>query len=125
MREMTTFIRVGEGCWRRDDERHENVLIDTAETPGWLAEADVDVRVQHSFGAEKLPDGLRAIVGYARIGAVQAVATVPFENRLRSSMGAGLRRSCRTNAMAAATAPPMDASVRAEVQPCSTPLVRL
>ena len=52
-----------DGTWRRDDERHENVLVDTARVPGLLAEHGVDARVAPSFGDEELPDGLVAIVG--------------------------------------------------------------
>ena len=33
VREMTTFVREDDGSWRRDDERHENVLLDTARIP--------------------------------------------------------------------------------------------
>src|SRR5262249_13873768 len=29
VREMTTFVRDDTGSWRRDDERHDNVLVDT------------------------------------------------------------------------------------------------
>src|SRR5437667_185346 len=28
VREMTTFVRNDDGSWRRDDERHDNVLVD-------------------------------------------------------------------------------------------------
>ena len=66
LREMTTFVRLPDGSWRRDDERHENVLVNTTEIPGWLAEAHVDARVSSSFGIEVLPNGLKAIIGYAR-----------------------------------------------------------
>jgi SAM-dependent methyltransferase len=37
VREMTTFLRSGDGTWRRDDERHDNVLIDTSRVPALLA----------------------------------------------------------------------------------------
>jgi SAM-dependent methyltransferase len=63
VREMTTFLKQEDGTWRRDDERHENVLLDTARLPGFLARHGLDVRVSPSFGDEKLPDGLMAIVG--------------------------------------------------------------
>jgi SAM-dependent methyltransferase len=63
VREMTTFVREADGTWRRDDERHDNVLIDTARVPARLAERGVDVRVGASFGDEDLPDGLVTIVG--------------------------------------------------------------
>ena len=55
--------------------------------------------------------------------AMVAPRTVPFEKRSRSSIGAALRRSWRTNATSAPTAPMIDASVTAESQPCWTPLV--
>ena len=49
--------------WRRDDERHENVLIDTSAVPALLAKHGVQAQLSESFGDEKLPDGLVAIVG--------------------------------------------------------------
>lgn len=57
------------------------------------------------------------------ICAMAAPRTVPLEKTFRSSMGAGLRRSCRTNATPAAMAPMIDAMVIADSQPLSTPLV--
>jgi SAM-dependent methyltransferase len=63
VREMTTFVRAEEGMWRRDEERHENVLIDTSRVPGLLAEHGLEVRVAESFGDEELPEGLVTIVG--------------------------------------------------------------
>ena len=63
VREMTTFIRTNGGCWRRDDERHENVLVDTAAVPAFLATQGLDVHVAESFGDEDLPPGLVTIVG--------------------------------------------------------------
>jgi SAM-dependent methyltransferase len=63
VREITTFVREDDGTWRRDDERHENVLLDTATIPALLAEHGLDVRVSESFGGETNPDGLIAIVG--------------------------------------------------------------
>jgi SAM-dependent methyltransferase len=67
VREMTTFLRDDDGSWRRDDERHENVLIDTARIPALLAPHGVEVTVAEAFGDEVLPAGLRAIVG-RRVG---------------------------------------------------------
>ena len=55
--------------------------------------------------------------------AIVAPRTVPLEKSLRSSIGAVVRRSWRTNAASAPTAPMIDMSVMAESQPCSTPLV--
>ena len=65
VREITTFLREEDGSWRRDDERHENILLDTARLPGLLASHGLDVHVSPSFGAETLPDGLVAVVGRA------------------------------------------------------------
>ena len=63
VREIAAFLRSEDGTWRRDDERHENVLIDTAAVLALLAEHGVQARVAESFGDEELPDGLVAIVG--------------------------------------------------------------
>jgi SAM-dependent methyltransferase len=63
VREITTFLRNEDGSWRRDDERHENVLVETARIPALLATYGLDVRVAESFGEEELPAGLVAIVG--------------------------------------------------------------
>lgn len=63
VREMTTFVRDPDGRWRRDDERHDNVLIDTARVPVILASQGVEAEVRDSFGKESLPAGLKAIVG--------------------------------------------------------------
>lgn len=63
VREMTTFVREDDGSWRRDDERHDNVLIDTSLVPALLAEHGVDATIGSAFGTEHLPIGLRTIVG--------------------------------------------------------------
>ncbi len=63
VRDITTFLRNGDGSWRRDDERHRNVLLDTTLIPTLLAGSGVDLTVQSSFGAETLPVGLRVVVG--------------------------------------------------------------
>jgi hypothetical protein len=60
---MTTFVRNDDGSWRRDDERHDNVLIDTAKIPPLLAAEGLQVEVRSSFGDEKLPAGLRTVIG--------------------------------------------------------------
>jgi SAM-dependent methyltransferase len=64
VREMTIFVKNDDGSWRRDDERHDNVLIDTALVPGLLARHGVEAQVRPSFGTEQLPTGLRAIIGH-------------------------------------------------------------
>lgn len=63
VRQMATFLRNEDGSWRRDDERHDNVLIDTAGIPALLAGHDVEATVAPSFGREHLPVGLYAIKG--------------------------------------------------------------
>ena len=63
VRQMATFIRNDDGSWRRDDERHDNVLIDTSHVPGLLADHGVEATVGLSFGTETLPVGLRTIIG--------------------------------------------------------------
>jgi SAM-dependent methyltransferase len=63
VREMVTFVQVEDGTWRRDEERHENVLIDTRRVPELLAEHGLDARVSASFGGEELPEGLVTILG--------------------------------------------------------------
>jgi hypothetical protein len=64
-REMTMFVRDGE-LWRRDDETHDNVLIDTSRLPELLARFGVDAEVRHPFGDEALLSGLVAVVGRRR-----------------------------------------------------------
>jgi hypothetical protein len=63
VRDMTTFVRNPDGTWRRDDECHGNVLIDTSTVPAFLAEHGVQARVGTAFGSESLPAGLRTITG--------------------------------------------------------------
>ena len=64
VRQMASFIRDDDGSWHRDDERHDNILIDTSRVPALLAEHGVEATVRTSFGDETLPVGLRAIVGH-------------------------------------------------------------
>jgi SAM-dependent methyltransferase len=64
VREMTIFVKNDDSSWRRDEERHDNVLIDTTLVPGLLAQHGVEAQVRPSFGTEELPTGLRAIVGH-------------------------------------------------------------
>jgi SAM-dependent methyltransferase len=63
VRHITTFVRDGDGSWRRDDETHHNVLIDTARVPALLAAEGVQVTVASAFGTEQLPTGLRVLTG--------------------------------------------------------------
>jgi SAM-dependent methyltransferase len=63
VREMTTFVRNDDGTWRRDDERHDNVLVDATRLPSLLAAHGVDATLGTSFGHETLPVGLRTLIG--------------------------------------------------------------
>jgi hypothetical protein len=63
VRQITTFVPTGDGSWRRDFERHENVLVDAARIPALLGEHGVEASVRASFGSEVLPEGLVAVVG--------------------------------------------------------------
>jgi SAM-dependent methyltransferase len=63
VRWITTFIHTADGSWRRDDERHENILIDTSRLPDLLAEHGVTATVAPSFGLERLSPGVVAVVG--------------------------------------------------------------
>lgn len=62
VRHITVFLRNEDGTWRRDDERHENVLVDTSRLPGILAEHGLRAALAPGFGDERLPDGLVALV---------------------------------------------------------------
>jgi SAM-dependent methyltransferase len=66
IRDMTVFLRNEDGTWRRDDERHENTLIDTSTVPPLLADHGVDVECRSAFGDETFPPGLVALVGRKR-----------------------------------------------------------
>ena len=81
VRDITTFVPDGAGAWRRADERHENVLVDTSRIPALLAAQGVRATVGTCFGAAELPPGLRAVTGrkglLSRTGAVRARADAP------------------------------------------------
>lgn len=66
VRRMATFLRDDNGIWHRHDERHDNVLLDTAALPAFLAEHGVDAHIARSFGSEPNPVGLRVLVGHRR-----------------------------------------------------------
>ena len=63
VRQMAVFSRNADGSWRRDDERHDNVLVETGAVPGLLASRGVVAELRPSFGDEALPVGLWAVVG--------------------------------------------------------------
>jgi len=67
VREITTFVRTDDGSWRRDDERHDNVMFETSSIPELLGPHGVDVTLAAAFGNERLPRGLRVIIGRRRM----------------------------------------------------------
>ncbi len=66
VRDMTTFVKAEDGTWRRGHERHDNVLIDTAQVLPLLSRHGVESRIESAFGQYALPEGLFAIVGRRR-----------------------------------------------------------
>ena len=65
VRQMAVFMRNEDGSWRRDDERHVNVLIDTARVRPFLAEHGVRATIGDSFGGGvELLRGLHTIIGH-------------------------------------------------------------
>jgi SAM-dependent methyltransferase len=63
VREMTTFVRERDDAWRRDDERHENVLVDTSRLPELLYAHGVQASIGSGFGVHQMPPGLVTITG--------------------------------------------------------------
>ena len=65
-RDLTTFVRAADGSYRRADEHHGNVLIDTSMMPALLSERGVTATIGSSFNDENhpLPVGLRSIIGH-------------------------------------------------------------
>jgi SAM-dependent methyltransferase len=63
VRDMTTFVRNDDGTWRRDHERHDNVLLDITEVAPTLAHEGVIAEARRAFGRWELPVGLYAVVG--------------------------------------------------------------
>jgi SAM-dependent methyltransferase len=61
--QMAIFSENEDGSWRRDDERHQIVLIDTSRVPALLALHGVDAEVGAAFGDEPPLVGLHTVVG--------------------------------------------------------------
>jgi len=68
IRQMAIFSLNDDGSWRRDDERHDNVLIDVSRVPALLAGRGIQSTIGSSFGAERLPAGLRTVIGHRTDG---------------------------------------------------------
>ena len=64
VRQMAIFMRNEDGSWRRDDERHDNVLIDATAVPHLLARSGVQATLGRAFGSERLPEGLHTLIGH-------------------------------------------------------------
>jgi len=63
VRQMAIFSRNPDGSWRRDDERHDNVLLDVSTIPPLLLTHGVEATVGTAFGDETMPTGLFTVVG--------------------------------------------------------------
>jgi len=63
VRQMAIFMRNDDGSWRRDDERHDNVLVEVSRVPALLADHGVDVTLGTTVGTYVLPEGLFSVVG--------------------------------------------------------------
>ena len=67
VRKITTFVPAGDGAWRRDDERHVNVLADAADMARLLAAEGLDAEVARGFDERQtLEDGLVSVIGVRR-----------------------------------------------------------
>jgi SAM-dependent methyltransferase len=64
-RDLTTFVRGADGSYRREDEHHANVLLDTSTLPALLREHGVTATIGGSFDDDEhpLPVGLRSVIG--------------------------------------------------------------
>lgn len=63
IRRHISFIRDDGNKWRRDEEIHKNVLMDTATIPAYLSEHGIVACLGNAFGEEELPIGLVTIIG--------------------------------------------------------------
>ena len=63
VRQMAIFSRNPDGTWRRDDERHDNVLLDVTTIPPLLLAHGVEATIGTAFGDETMPKGLHTVVG--------------------------------------------------------------
>ena len=68
-RDLTTFVRSADGTYRREDEHHSNVLLDTSTVPVLLREHGLTAAIGTSFDDEDrpLPIGLKSVIA-RRIG---------------------------------------------------------
>jgi hypothetical protein len=81
VRHMTTFLRNGESSWRRDDQTHRNVLIDTTRVPALLAAEGIQAHAASASGTEELPTGLRVLTGQHTAQPADTQATRPSSSK--------------------------------------------
>lgn len=64
VRDMVVFLANGDGTWRRTEERHDNVLVDTSTVPALLVADGIEATVQPALGGYQLLEGLVAVIGH-------------------------------------------------------------
>jgi hypothetical protein len=63
-RSMTVFMQEDDGRYRREHERHDNVLIDVpGVVPGLLEAQGLRTEIRRSFGDEVNMEGLMVVIG--------------------------------------------------------------
>lgn len=63
VRKNISFLKMEDTHWRRHEEVHTTVLIDTKKLPEHLSQYGLDVTIQSSLGDYKLQQGLVAVIG--------------------------------------------------------------
>jgi len=65
-RDITTFVRQADGAYRRREEYHRNVLIDTSTVPDLLRRHGVQATIGTTFDDPEypVPRGLKTVVGH-------------------------------------------------------------
>jgi SAM-dependent methyltransferase len=66
VRSITSFVRIEDDVWRRDDEVHDNVLLDVESARTLLETEGVATEARRELGPYELPVGLFALVGCKR-----------------------------------------------------------
>ena len=63
--DIAIFAADAAGCYRRESERHDNVLVEVAAlVPPLLAAEGLEVRIGDGFDGEPLMPGLKTIVAH-------------------------------------------------------------
>ena len=76
VRQMAMFSRNPDGTYQKDDERHDNVLLDVTTIPPLLLAHGVEATISTAFGEETMPEGLHTVVG-RKAGSAPAQPTRP------------------------------------------------